>query len=407
MSISEVHRDLSFCSHTIAGYCKNPLIIHDTHLSELGVNHPAVLNEPFVRFYAGACIKVGSYNIGTLSVTDVKPRPDFDERCSDILLDMADVAAEMFISGCQNRQNRELDSAKMSIRILYNLKHPLNTLDALMNELRSQLQESSSSSSLMTSIDSLFGQFKKNVSVLSTTIETNLSIVQTKYQSNQLEGSDNKLEFGSTESSLMEELQISFQTMISFASLYNSNSVITWQLEDKYIFQTYSSLLNTVLYTSVLHYIRIWSTINVKIFFQKKADPKSEKLMINRINTINTTDIDPVNWKEQSKSEKSDVGFLIVNICCYDRVVDIGSIAEAVSTVNVVKSLLVSKPSRRRTIDDSDLLHANNDLLSLIKGGCKLLSEDTVDHMRNGSIDENKLPSKILYLWMPCKVILN
>ena len=94
----EIHRDVSFCSYTVADYDTKPLIIQDTLLNSITVNHPLVINDPFVRFYAGANIIVDSCNVGTLCIIDLKPRPDFDEKSTKILMDMTEMVTELFIT---------------------------------------------------------------------------------------------------------------------------------------------------------------------------------------------------------------------------------------------------------------------------------------------------------------------
>src|SRR5471030_451435 len=44
-------RGVSFCQYTI--HCDEPFIIPDTHLHPMGRNHPLVVGDTFVRFYAG------------------------------------------------------------------------------------------------------------------------------------------------------------------------------------------------------------------------------------------------------------------------------------------------------------------------------------------------------------------
>lgn len=77
----ECPRDESFCAHTV--YYKKPFIVENTLLDERFVNHPAVLGNPGVRFYAGIpLITGGGHAIGSLCVADSRPRqleqPQFD-----------------------------------------------------------------------------------------------------------------------------------------------------------------------------------------------------------------------------------------------------------------------------------------------------------------------------------------
>ncbi|MGA7954778.1 MAG: response regulator [Gloeobacterales cyanobacterium] len=73
LGISEMERDLAFCAYAILS--TETLIIPDTHLDPRFVDNPLVVEEPKIRFYAGAllCTKDG-YNLGTFSIADQKPR---------------------------------------------------------------------------------------------------------------------------------------------------------------------------------------------------------------------------------------------------------------------------------------------------------------------------------------------
>jgi PAS domain S-box-containing protein len=65
-------RSTSFCTHTIKR--NEILIVPDTRKDERFWDHPAVLQEPAVRFYAGSPLTTNDgYNIGSLCIIDHKP----------------------------------------------------------------------------------------------------------------------------------------------------------------------------------------------------------------------------------------------------------------------------------------------------------------------------------------------
>jgi len=73
LGISEIERDLAFCTYAILS--TEALIIPDTHLDPRFVDNPLVVEEPKIRFYAGALLRTkDGYNLGTLSIIDQKPR---------------------------------------------------------------------------------------------------------------------------------------------------------------------------------------------------------------------------------------------------------------------------------------------------------------------------------------------
>ena len=83
VTVSETPRDIAFCSTAILS--SEVMIVPDTLKDERFRNHPMVVSEPNIRFYAGApLINEEGFALGTLCVVDRTPR-DFSPEQKEAL----------------------------------------------------------------------------------------------------------------------------------------------------------------------------------------------------------------------------------------------------------------------------------------------------------------------------------
>lgn len=94
-------RDQAFCAFAILG--SDVMVVRDTLLDPRFVEHPLVVGEPRVRFYAGAPLRVGDGTaLGTLCLIDDKPRAFDDEDCRRLaalartVVDMIELRVDRF-----------------------------------------------------------------------------------------------------------------------------------------------------------------------------------------------------------------------------------------------------------------------------------------------------------------------
>ena len=73
LNVNETPRDISFCGHAIHG--DDVFIIPDATKDQRFADNPLVLDEPYIRFYAGYPLKsLDGSKLGTLCILDRKPR---------------------------------------------------------------------------------------------------------------------------------------------------------------------------------------------------------------------------------------------------------------------------------------------------------------------------------------------
>ena len=73
LALSETPRQLSFCAHAI--HATDVYVVDDLRSDEGFADHPLVIGDPFIRFYAGVPLRTADgHAIGTLAVADAVPR---------------------------------------------------------------------------------------------------------------------------------------------------------------------------------------------------------------------------------------------------------------------------------------------------------------------------------------------
>lgn len=100
LEITETSRDISLCAHAI-NY-EGIFIINDTLLDPRFCDNPFVVQEPFIRFYAGYPLTINHhYRVGTLCVNDTEPR-EFSQEDIETLTDLGQMVEAELLSIAQN-----------------------------------------------------------------------------------------------------------------------------------------------------------------------------------------------------------------------------------------------------------------------------------------------------------------
>jgi GAF domain-containing protein len=88
----ETPRDTSFCGHALIQSA--PLVVHDALTDPRFADNPMVTGHPYIRFYAGAGLRLPyGQVVGTLCILDRRPRA-FDRLDIAILCGLRDLVVE-------------------------------------------------------------------------------------------------------------------------------------------------------------------------------------------------------------------------------------------------------------------------------------------------------------------------
>ncbi len=92
LDMQESPRDISFCGHAVA--MAQTLVVPDALKDPRFADNPMVVGKPYVRFYAGALLRLPyGQVVGTLCIMDRRPR-EFDRLDEAILGGLRDLVVE-------------------------------------------------------------------------------------------------------------------------------------------------------------------------------------------------------------------------------------------------------------------------------------------------------------------------
>ena len=122
MCPSGTSRNVSLCQYTI--HRKEPVVIPDTRDHLLARTHPMVVDEPYLRFYAGVPLSgPRGQKIGTFCLVDTKPRKFSDDDLERLLTFADIVQREINLSEIIQEQNELLATRDKLVKAEQRLRH--------------------------------------------------------------------------------------------------------------------------------------------------------------------------------------------------------------------------------------------------------------------------------------------
>jgi signal transduction histidine kinase len=141
LDVSETPRDWAFCDHALAR--ASVLEVPDAAQDPRFAGNPLVVGPPFIRFYAGAPIRLSDgIALGTLCVIDPEPRPDgLDDRQTRMLEAHAALVAERLqLMAANDHLRDQMDLAvRVQTRLFDMAATPGQAVQELAHELRTPL----------------------------------------------------------------------------------------------------------------------------------------------------------------------------------------------------------------------------------------------------------------------------
>ena len=122
---TETARDMSFCQYTI--HRNDPFIITDARVNPITRNHPLVVGEPYVRFYAGVPLSgPHGQKIGTFCLVDTVPKEFGDEDLVSLVAFASLVEREINLGEIIQTQNELLDTRQQLVETQKELDRELS-----------------------------------------------------------------------------------------------------------------------------------------------------------------------------------------------------------------------------------------------------------------------------------------
>lgn len=138
----EIPRPVCLCSLSYEDDTSPIFTVKDTLLHERLRDHPFVCGGPCVRFYCGASIFIDGVKVGVICVLDTQPHLDFSEAQQQLLVEMAECAADLLNNKrVLQRDNGVMEDIILQHKVLSEVETPLKDVNSTMDHMKQLLFE--------------------------------------------------------------------------------------------------------------------------------------------------------------------------------------------------------------------------------------------------------------------------
>jgi hypothetical protein len=391
---------------TILSGSPEVLVVEDLLLDDRFKDNPRVKAEPFLRFYAGACLILDNMKIGSLCVLDIKPHTGFTEVERMNLLDIASALSHLIAERRDSLINKNRDCAEMMNEIMLNVRSPLTSIsstaamllmdltnkkesfDGRMLSVLETLKMAPRSNSNFDDINNKILEITNTIQQVHTEIENQTSLIMTDLQSSVgrleiiVESSlclgqfaIEKAEFEKKEWASFTSTNI-LQTIINARQTLNrikDTSNVTWDVDTSLLCKGSRHICSPkavyfLLLNSVEQLVSNWNIIHVRIFFNDTKDVEYDSI-VQQLDEVPICDIESI-WQQ---------GLLTIEFDLSDKVDD---------------EIGVDNDKIRYAPKSPMSFYSIHQVLEDVEGGFT-------------SIDSGSSYSQKMSFWMPLAIVIN
>lgn len=179
--MDRLHRNESFCAHTILDDLQSVFTIPDTLADSRFATNPLVTGSTHIRFYAGTSLRVAGERVGVLSFMDTTARAELTADEKRIFMDIASMVSDVLTERYQRNKTYASKLVPIENSILQLIRSPVarmvkseKTLQVLFDDVRAH---GVLNPSTIEELDTHLRQLQYHAACLETLINVSLPVV--------------------------------------------------------------------------------------------------------------------------------------------------------------------------------------------------------------------------------------